>query len=527
MKFDAIVVGGGIAGLTAAAYLLKAGYPTLICEKEDSLGGLIRTFERDGFFYDGGIRATENSGVLFPMLKQLEIELEFVKNKISLGVEDRVMRVESEEDIHAYQALLGSLYPESVNEIEAIITQVKRIMKYMEVQYGIDNPAFLDMKADRDYMMKEILPWMFQYALTFRKIEKLNEPVVDFLKKITDNTALLDIISQHFFKATPAFFALGYLKLYLEYYYPLGGTGKLIEAMTGFITDHGGTIRTGCRVTSLNPAKKTVTDEQGNVFEYETLVWAADLKALYRGLDLSDIRNTRTKKAIQARWEAIKDKKGNDSVLTLFLAVNLDRSYFGEIASEHLFYTPSARGETAAGPLPIGEDKATVWQWLADFCALTTYEIACPTLRDPSMAPEGQTGLIISFLFDYALVKYIQDRGWYNEFKPYIESCMIQTLTASIYPRLGGAILHQFSSTPLTIEQMSGNTEGAITGWSFTNRPIPAENGIPRISSASKTPIPGVSQAGQWTYSPSGLPISILTGKLASDRAIKELKKRR
>jgi hypothetical protein len=32
-----------------------------------------------------------------------------------------------------------------------------------------------------------------------------------------------------------------------------------------------------------------------------------------------------------------------------------------------------------------------------------------------------------------------------------------------------------------------------------------------------------VYQAGQWTYSPSGVPISILTGKLAADKAIKDL----
>jgi len=41
---------------------------------------------------------------------------------------------------------------------------------------------------------------------------------------------------------------------------------------------------------------------------------------------------------------------------------------------------------------------------------------------------------------------------------------------------------------------------------------------------AIKTPIPGIYQAGQWTYSPSGLPISFLTGKIAADRVIRDLK---
>jgi hypothetical protein len=44
-----------------------------------------------------------------------------------------------------------------------------------------------------------------------------------------------------------------------------------------------------------------------------------------------------------------------------------------------------------------------------------------------------------------------------------------------------------------------------------------------RIASSVRTIIPHVLQAGQWTYSPSGFPISLLTGKLAADRAIKEL----
>jgi phytoene dehydrogenase-like protein len=527
MKYDAIVVGGGVAGLTAAAYLSKAGYSTLVCEKQDHFGGLVNTFERDGFYFDGGIRATEDSGILLPMLKQLGIELEFVPNKITLGIEDRIIRIQSEADVNTYQDMLNAFYPENVADIDAIMAQVRRVMKLMEVQYGIKNPAFLDMKADRDYMMKEIVPWMFKYLFTFRKIEKLNTPVEEFLQQFTDNASLLDIITQHFFKATPAFFALGYLKLYLEYLYPLGGTGKLIESLTDFITAHGGTLQTGTAITALDPAAKTVTDSAGQTLEYDTLIWAADLKALYNNLELDALPDAKVKQAILDRKAEIADKKGNDSILTLFLAADLEPATFADVASEHFFYTPNRTGESSAGPLPIGQDKDTVWDWLSKFFTLTTYEIAIPVLRDPAMAPEGQTGLVISMLFDYGLVKYILESGWYEEFKTYAEAQIIRTLTTHVYPGLSEKILFQFSSTPLTIESISGNTEGAITGWAFTNDPIPAEDGLPKIFSASATPIPDVYQAGQWTYSPSGLPISILTGKLSADRAIKALGKRK
>ena len=46
---------------------------------------------------------------------------------------------------------------------------------------------------------------------------------------------------------------------------------------------------------------------------------------------------------------------------------------------------------------------------------------------------------------------------------------------------------------------------------------------LPQVARSVLTPIPDTYQAGQWTYSPSGLPISILTGKLAADRVIKDL----
>jgi phytoene dehydrogenase-like protein len=527
MSYDAIVVGGGIAGLTAAAYLARAGHEILLLEKQHTCGGLINTFERDGFVYDGGIRALENSGVLFPMLKQLGLELDFVKNEVSIGIEDRVIRVVSEASLEDYQDLLRHFYPESADEINNIANQIRQIMHYMEVQYGIDNPAFLDMREDREYMVKVILPWVVKYALTIGKIAALNEPVGEFLRRFTHNQSLLDIIAQHFFRETPAFFALSYLKIYLDYYYPRGGTARLIEEMVRFIEDQGGTIRTNTEVMGVSPDQQTVSDTAGNVYGYRGLVWAADLKSLYRVIDLKGISDARTRAAVIGRQAEIADKVGNDSVLSLYLGLDLDPSFFSEIATEHFFYTPRRAGESAAGPVPAAADRAAIEEWLTRFFSLTTYEVSCPVLRDRELAPPGKTGLIVSVLFEYELAKRVEEMGWYEEFKSLCETRMIDTLDHSIFPGIRAAVTHQFSSTPLTIERATGNTDGAITGWSFANDPMPAEHRLPKVFSASRTPIPTIVQAGQWTYSPSGLPISILTGKLAADRVAKGLKRNR
>ena len=99
-------------------------------------------------------------------------------------------------------------------------------------------------------------------------------------------------------------------------------------------------------------------------------------------------------------------------------------------------------------------------------------------------------------------------------------------LTASLFPELGAHVEFALGASPLTIERETGNSDGAITGWAFTNKPIPAENRFPKIRRSIETPFPDITQCGQWTFSPSGLPISILTGKLAADAVKKDLGKR-
>jgi phytoene dehydrogenase-like protein len=111
-----------------------------------------------------------------------------------------------------------------------------------------------------------------------------------------------------------------------------------------------------------------------------------------------------------------------------------------------------------------------------------------------------------------------------EEFRQLMTDHMIGVLDSSIYPGLKAAVMDSFTSTPLTLERISGNSDGAITGWAFTNDFMPAVNKLPQIASSVLTPIPNIYQAGQWTYSPSGLPISILTGKLAADKILKDLK---
>ncbi len=72
-KWDVIVVGGGLAGLTAGATAAQAGATTLVLDAARG-GGRARTTEKDGFLFNHGSHALYRAGEGFAILRRLGIE---------------------------------------------------------------------------------------------------------------------------------------------------------------------------------------------------------------------------------------------------------------------------------------------------------------------------------------------------------------------------------------------------------------------------------------------------------------------
>lgn len=514
--YDVVVVGGGMAGLTAAAYCARSGLSVLLCEKQERLGGLVNSFERNGFIFDQGIRAIENSGIIFPMLAQLGIEIPFVHSPVTLQICDERLLIEDFHSLDGYQKMLTRLYPENEGDICSIMAEIRKITDYMQVLYGIDNPLFLDNFQDVRYVLSTLFPFLFKSLHTMGKIKKLQEPVTTFLSRFTKNQSLIDIIAQHFFADTPTFFALSYFGLYLEYQYPLGGTGALVSAMERYLNEHGSAILSSYSVTAID-AENQLIDEK---FSYTHLIWAADLKSMYRCL----------KQPLPQRQAQLEAQKGGDSIFSFSIACSLPPAYFAEKSSPHLFYTPTKDGLGIVAPTaldPSCQEREVIEQYLISYLENTTFEISLPVLRDPSLAPEGKSALLISCLFSYELTRRIEKQGWYEEAKALCEKTILRVVSENLYPELPSHLLESFSSTPTTLERLTANSEGAITGWAFTGGKIPVIHSMQEITKSVRTEYASISQAGQWAFSPSGLPISVMTGKLASNRAIKAVKRAR
>jgi len=521
-KYHTIIVGGGMAGLTCAASLAKSGRHVLLIEKNKECGGLVNSFSHNGFQFDTGIRALENAGIIFPMLNELGIKLDVVKSNVSVGVEKEILNIRDIGSLTEYSNQLKRLYPESAAETDQIIKIIRKVMKHMDVLYGIDNPWFKDMMRDRTYLFKELLPWLPKFLFTIGKINRMNVPVEPYLEKIIKNQSLRDIISQHFFRNTPAFFALSYFSLYLDYFYPKGGVGKLAEAVEKKFLDLGGEVMRETTIEKVSAFEKRVTDQNNVDYAYQNLVWAADLKTFYR-ITGTDGLSAKIRIKFGKVKSRLLEKRGGDSVFTLFVEADEPVESFKRIANGHFFYSPSKKGlgETHREELdrilssPGVPDRSRILSWLDKFLAMNTYEISIPAFKDPDMAPAGKTGLIISFLADYDLFKMISGTDWNKEFITEMEERIIKVLAGSVYPMLNDKVIAHFSFSPLNYKNRVATSEGAITGWSF-REPVPVINKITGANRAVVTPVPSIFQAGQWTYSPAGVPMAILTGKLAA-----------
>lgn len=524
MQKDIVVVGGGIAGLTAALSLAHSGKEVLLLEKNESCGGLMNIIERNGFRFEGGARALVNAGLVKPLIKEFDLDIEILPNPITLGIEDRLLRIDGEESLTQYADVLKDLYPESRQEVDRIIQSIHGIIEEMKVLYGVNSPLFSKKKKNIILLLPSMITWMMKFIRTMYRIQKMDTPFEEHLSSLAANQSVKDMIGQHFFRKTPAFFALSYFALYNDYLYPKGGVGAFIQQLVKAIGEHKGEIRYQTEITGVDAHRKILKDAQGNEYQYKKMIWAGDLKTLYAITSDEGMKNT-SQVNFQKKKQAVLSHKGAESVFSVFLAVDLPPEYFREKASGHSFYTPDRKGLGTIHTRELQEllqrwetlEKEELYAWLDRFCRYNTFEISIPVLRDSDAAPSGKTGVIISVLFDFELTSRIHEKGWYEEFKQRFEEQIITTISSSIYSGMKEKVLFCFSTTPFSIQKWVGSSEGSIVGWSFEGK-IPVVNSMFNMGNSVKTELPDVYAAGKWVYSPAGGPTAIMTGRIAAKK---------
>ncbi len=73
-----VVVGGGLSGLMAAARRARAGIETLLVERENRPGGVVRTERRDGFLLEAGPNSVRPTAAILGLVEELGLEAELL-----------------------------------------------------------------------------------------------------------------------------------------------------------------------------------------------------------------------------------------------------------------------------------------------------------------------------------------------------------------------------------------------------------------------------------------------------------------
>ncbi len=504
-SYDMVVVGGGIAGLTAAAFGVKSGKSVLLCEKEHEVGGLASGFWQDDFYFDVGIRALENAGTLLPMLKTLGITSELKKSEVRIRIAKQSVLISSQCGVENYRKMLVSLFPQEKQSIDNIIEIINSISYDMKVLYGVENPLFSPFWGNPIRLLQSILPWIGSYLKTVYRINKSRISVRKKLLALTENQSLVDMVIQHFFTDSPAFFSLGYFYLYRDYYYPTESILGLVKSIKSYIENGGGKVCVNTNVSAVDADTKTITTSCNKNIRYENLVWSCSEKAF----------NT----AINSGVEYNKTQRGSDSILNLYIAAKLTPQLIERLCGSHMFYTYITDGLSSLKYPDVNADEAELFSYVKDYLRLTTYEISCPTVHNNTLAPHGYCTLTVGTLFSYDLTKNIREKGLYDKFISLCTSEIIRLLEAELILGLKRTVVFSRCATPLTIEKNTGNDDGAITGWSHSANPISAVTNFTAISKSINTKYNNIYRAGMWSFSPAGLPVSIITGRLAADKA--------
>jgi len=471
-----LIIGAGIAGLSAGCYLRMNGYETRIFELHDKPGGLCTSWKRKGYTIDGCIHWLVGSGPSSPF-HRIWRELgavqgreivnydEFVRYELPDG---RMVRLHVDPDKLA--ANFKEIAPEDEKAIDEFASLIRKAAAIKQREEDILVPPELRGFFGGIGAFFRFLPLMGTFGPLFKLdhkayVEKFRNPDL--------RTALLAVfptdISAFGLPLTLAGMYQG------DSGYPVGGSLEFARAIERRYTGLGGEISYNSRVTEIlveNDTAVGVRLADGAEHRGDYVVSAADGHATF-----FDLLGGRYMSDEQKRY--FKELPIFDPLV--FVAFGVKRTFdeFPPLTSGIIF-RPSR-------PLEMGK---------------RTFEHINLIFEnfDPTLAPAGSTVVKTMFESDHDWWKArAADRAVYEEEKEKIARQVLERLEER-FPGISSQVEMTDVATPLTFERYTGNWQGGMEGWKMTPG---------NMRTKMKRTVPGLKNfrmIGQWVSPGGGLP---------------------
>jgi len=243
-KKQVVVLGGGLAGLSAGYELVKAGHAVTIIEKENAVGGLARTIEKNGFRFDTGPHRwyTKNDMVNNWMLKLLGKEVIKVP---------RLTRIYFDNIFFEYPIKVKSTLA-GMGLVRTVFAVTDYIIVWLLGKFHKTTPLSLE----EGYIQK-FGPTL--YKMFFKRYsEKLwgrpnTEISADWIGQRTRGFDIFTILKDLFFKQNKI------VSFVDEFSYPEKGIGRIAERLAESIKRGGGKILLKSEVATVNSQKNRIT----------------------------------------------------------------------------------------------------------------------------------------------------------------------------------------------------------------------------------------------------------------------------
>ncbi|MBI9050406.1 MAG: NAD(P)/FAD-dependent oxidoreductase [Anaerolineaceae bacterium] len=487
----AIIIGSGIAGLTAGAALSKAGHEVTIFEQYQRPGGVTTTIEKDGYKWDLGQLMLEGFGKDEP-IGQILLELG-IYDQVSSAVDQRgyvfpdfeIRTPETYAGPQWRMQLLKDQFPEEAKGLDKYWKDYLRFSKLMTFGRKADKASGFAktlLMARLYWTLLPLLPkakWNADQLMShYFKSEKLKmvftSILADFFTLPSDFQGLgIFMLNSElsFDKRVPKTLAANTDQLYL--YSMHGGINKLNQPMISLIESKGGKILIESPVEKIVLENNKVTGVQvGGQFHPADIVLASgDAKQIFFNLigkeNLTD-----------DYVQLIENQTLMDSVFMVHLGMDMDPSPYVHGAVTYYYGTydlVKSLNEAQNGVYHEGRDG---------------FVVHVPTLHSPEMAPAGKHALTV-----YTICPDTLKEGTWEERKEEFADKLL-TYTEKYIPGLREKTLTRVILTPADFRTLTNAKHHAFGGLApVMNRPYIKH----------QTPIDGLWFIGQQSESGGGV----------------------